>query len=182
MWNGNSDNEHFPKNFQLYHTILLSKGLMNLNLIFNSFCIVTCPSGLWHREGSTSKGVSELWDFILGACWKKMSTPQKLNSYMVFTRAGTMIIMLHQNANELEAIHQRRNQCKLLECSKTSKIITFSKTYHIPRLRLSFYVLFFDCFIFFQVLRNNWFGQWGINTSYFIILNQMMASIPEQAK
>lgn len=55
-------------------------------------CIVTCPSVLWFREGSISKGVSELWDFILDACWKKMNTPQKWNSYMVFTMAGIMII------------------------------------------------------------------------------------------
>lgn len=56
--------------------------------------------------------------------------------------SGTLIIILHQNANQIEAIHQMRNKCKPLECNKISKIITFSTTYHIPRPRPSFYILF----------------------------------------
>lgn len=49
--------------------------------IFKMLGIVTCPSRLWLRGASPSKGVSELWDFMLGACWNKKKH-QSLESFM----------------------------------------------------------------------------------------------------
>ena len=72
-------------------------------------------------------------------------------------------------------------QCDLIPGSWVWDV-SFAVSITVLAQVLSFHILFFDCFILFQVLRNNWFRHWRINSSYFIILNQIMASIPEQAK
>lgn len=56
---------------------------------------VTCPSRLWLRGASLSRGVSELCDFILGACWNKKKS-QNVHCSPAFTVGGALRCKIHQ--------------------------------------------------------------------------------------